>query len=120
MLAGKLNIDRLAIENPEGYQHPVFLEAGRTFMALKTSSLLSDTVEFQQITLDGITVVLEQKGLTNNIQQILSNLPKGDEPAPEPDETAGKTALQAPAGTDHDALLAELDGRAAPQPERAY
>lgn len=93
MLAGKLNIDRLAIENPEGYQHPVFLEAGRTFMALKTSSLLSDTVEFQQITLDGITVVLEQKGLTNNIQQILSNLPKGDEPAPEPDETAGKNVL---------------------------
>lgn len=27
---------------------------------------------------------------------------------PKADETAGKTALQAPAGTDHDALLAEL------------
>jgi hypothetical protein len=92
ILAGKLNIDKLAIENPEGYQHPLFLEAGRTFMALNTSSLLSDTIEFQKITLDGLTVVLEQKGLTNNVQQILNNLPKADEPAPKTEE-AGKNVV---------------------------
>lgn len=96
ILAGKLNVDQLAIENPEGYQHPLFLEADRTFMALNTSSLLSDTIEFQQITLDGLTVVLEQKGLTTNVQDILNNLPKAEEPAPEekPEaEAAGKNVL---------------------------
>lgn len=83
ILAGKLNIDGLVIDNPEGYQHPTFLEAGHSFMALNTKSLLSDTVEFSQIKLDGINVVLEQKGLTNNVKELLGNLPKSDTPPTE-------------------------------------
>jgi hypothetical protein len=94
ILAGKLNINKLAIENPEGYQHPLFLEAGHTFMALKTSSLLSDTIEFEQITLDGLTVVLEQKGLTTNLQEILNNLPKAEEPDPTPKEVSKNVVVK--------------------------
>lgn len=86
ILAGKLNIDGLVIDNPEGYQHPTFLEAQHSYMALNTKSLLSDTIEFDQITLDGITVVVEQKGLTNNLKEILANLPKAEEPQAPPAE----------------------------------
>jgi hypothetical protein len=92
ILAGKLNIDGLAVDNPEGYQQPTFLEAGHLYTALNTKSLLSDTIEIDQIKLDGINVVLEQKGMTNNIKELLANLPKSDAPKTE-SEKAGKNVL---------------------------
>jgi hypothetical protein len=92
ILAGKLNIDGLAVDNPQGYQQPTFLEAGHLYTALNTKSLLSDTIEIEQIKLDGINVVLEQKGMTNNIKELLANLPKSDAPKTESDK-AGKNVL---------------------------
>jgi hypothetical protein len=40
---------------------------------------MSDTVKINQITLDGAEVVLEQKGLRNNIQDVVKAIPKGPE-----------------------------------------
>ncbi|MCE5186132.1 MAG: AsmA family protein [Planctomycetaceae bacterium] len=87
ILAGKLNMEGLVVNNPEGYQHPTFLEAGHTYVALNTKTLLSDTIEIDQIKLEGIQVVLEQKGLTNNLKELLSNLPKSDTPPTETEKT---------------------------------
>lgn len=92
LLAGKLNIDGLVIDNPQGYENPTFLEAGHSYMALNTKTLLKDTIEFEQIKLDGITVVVEQKGLTNNLKELLGNLPKSDAP-PTETEKAKKNVL---------------------------
>lgn len=98
MLAGKLKMNDLVVDNPEGYQNPTFLELGNAYVDLKTTSLLSDTIEIEKMQFDNITLTMEQKGLTNNLKEILNNLPKS-EPAEKPaedtseEEAAGKNLL---------------------------
>lgn len=94
ILAGKLNMNELVVNNPEGYQNPTFLELGHGFVDLNTKSLLSDTIEIEKMQFDNIKVTIEQKGMTNNLKEILSNLPKAepsDESAQE--EKEGKNLL---------------------------
>lgn len=93
--AGKLNINNLVVDNPEGYQNPTFLELGHGFVDLKTSSLLSDTIEIDTLQLDNVHLTIEQKGLTSNLSEILNNLPKAEKTAEEQpkEEKAGKKLL---------------------------
>ncbi len=79
LLRGKVELTGLEIDNPEGYNHPTFMELGHAYMSLDTGTLLDDTIVLDKIQLDNITVVIEQKDLTkNNLKEILSNLPQSD------------------------------------------
>lgn len=89
IFGGKLNLNRLEIDNPQGYQHPNLMTLGNAFVAVNIRSLLSDTVEIEKIQLDHVSLTIEQKGLTNNLQEILNNLPKSDAPA-KPSDKPGK------------------------------
>ena len=89
ILAGKLNLNNLEVDNPEGYEHKQLLSLGNAFVAVNIGSLMSDTVEIDQVRLDNISLTIEQKGTTNNLQQILNNLPKSDAPI-EPTDKSGK------------------------------
>ena len=71
LLKGRISLQGLVIRNPEGYQHGTFLTLRQGDIEVETGSLLSDTVRIKQITLDGIQVVMEQKGLTSNVQEIV-------------------------------------------------
>ncbi|MBL7214291.1 MAG: AsmA family protein [Phycisphaerae bacterium] len=94
ILAGKLNMNSLVVENPEGYQNPTFLELGHGFVDLKITSLLSDTIEIEKIQLDNVSVTIEQKGLSNNLKEILNNLPKAEPTEEKPaEEKTGKNLL---------------------------
>lgn len=96
LLRGKVELTGLEIDNPEGYDAPTFMELGHAYMSLDTGTLLDDTIVMDEIKLENITVVIEQKGLTtNNLKEILSNLPKADktetpDPQPKEEEKAGK------------------------------
>jgi len=94
ILAGKLNMNNLVVKNPEGYENPTFLELGHGYVDLTTTSLLSDTIEIEKMQFDNIGLTIEQKGLNNNLKEILGNLPKS-EPDQEPakDEKTGKKLL---------------------------
>jgi hypothetical protein len=94
-LLGKLEMKNLEIDNPEEYEHEQFLKMGFAHIKLNVGSLFSDTVEIEKMQFDGIEVVMEQKGLTNNLQQILNNLPKTEEkPAEEkPKDAAPSKSL---------------------------
>jgi hypothetical protein len=89
IFGGKLNLNNLEVDNPQGYQHPNLLKVASAYMALNTKSLLSDTVEMEKLQFDNISLTIEQKGLTNNLQEILNNLPKSDAPA-QPDAKPSK------------------------------
>ena len=89
IFGGKLNLNGLEVDNPQGYQHPQLMTLGNAFVAVETRSLLSDTVQIERIQLDNVSLTIEQKGLTNNLQEILNNLPKSDAPAA-PSDKAGK------------------------------
>jgi len=95
LLRGKVDLVNFEIDNPQGYQHESFMKVGHVFMDLNTTSLLSDTVEMEKIQLENIKLVIEQKGTTNNLKEILNNLPKSESTEPEPEskpteEEAGK------------------------------
>jgi len=76
LLAGEASLTNLEIDNPEGYNNPTFLKLGHAYVDLGVSTLLSDTVEIETVQLEDINLVIEQKGMTNNLKDILNNLPK--------------------------------------------
>jgi len=68
IMGGKLGIENLSINNPTGYQYEKLLELKDGEIQVEVRSLLSDVVEIREIKLDGVKLVLEQKGLSNNLQ----------------------------------------------------
>lgn len=91
LTGGKLGIENLSIDNPQGYQHDKMLELSEARIAVDIKSLLSDTVNIKEIYLDGMDVVLEQRGVSgNNIQDIISSIETKEKEPSRPSEPSGK------------------------------
>ena len=91
ILGGKVSIKGLVVNNPPGYANPTLLELGEGVVNLDIHSLMSDTIKIQLIKLENTKLTIEQKGLTNNLNEILDKLPKGEkEAASKPEEKPGK------------------------------
>ncbi len=90
VLGGSLGIKGLVINNPQGYQHKKLLELNRAKVKVDVASLMSDEIHIKQIKLDGMTLVIEQKGLTNNLKEIIDGLGRQDKPKTEEPEKQGK------------------------------
>ncbi len=76
ILGGKVKVEEIVIDNPPGYEHDKLLEIDKVRVAVSIGSFLSDTVNIKEIVLDGIEVVVEQKGLSNNLQEVIKSIPK--------------------------------------------
>jgi hypothetical protein len=90
LLSGTLDLNNLVINNPDGYEHPNLLELGNAHVDIGVMSLLGDTVNIEDIKLDGITVVIEQKGFSNNLNVVLASLPAGEAKEAKPAEEAAE------------------------------
>ena len=90
LLKGTLDLNNLVISNPADYEHPNLLELGNAHVDVDVMSLLGDTVNIEDIRLDGITVVIEQKGLSNNLNVVLASLPAGGAKEAKPEEEAAE------------------------------
>jgi hypothetical protein len=88
ILGGRVALRGLQIDNPPGYQHDKLLKLKEASVEVNIGSLLSDTVRIRQISLDGVDLVLEQKGQGSNLQDLIHNLPKSE--GPKGKEPAGK------------------------------
>ncbi len=78
IMAGKLALGNLVINNPPGYQYDKLLRLQNAKIEVDIRSLLSDTVNIKEIKLDGAEVTLEQRGITgNNLQDIIKGMPAG-------------------------------------------
>jgi hypothetical protein len=90
LLQGQVGISKLAVDNPAGYSEKTLLTLGDAGVKTQMGSLLSKTVEIDSIRLDGINLVIEQKGLSTNLQDLLNNIssssPPADKTAPKPEE----------------------------------
>ena len=86
LFGGTVSINDLAVGNPDGYKIKNLLELGDLHVKADIKSFLSDTARIEYIKLDNMTVSIEQKGLTNNLQEVLKALPKSDETEPESTE----------------------------------
>ena len=78
ILGGSVEIEGLIVGNPAGYEHKNLLELGRARVAVNIGSMLGDTVQIKELKLDGINLVIEQKGLSNNLQDVIKAIPSGE------------------------------------------
>jgi len=90
IMGGKLGIKNLSINNPVGYQHDKLLELKDGEIQVEVRSLLSDVVNIREIKLDGINLVLEQKGLSNNLQEIIKTVSARSKAKDEPKKVGKK------------------------------
>jgi hypothetical protein len=75
IMRGKLGISNLLINNPPGYQHDKLLELKDAQIEVNVKSLLGDRVSIRKIKLDGVNVVLEQRGVvSNNLQDVIKTI----------------------------------------------
>ncbi len=81
LLQGKIDLAGVVVKNPEGYQFTDLLKLGSATVKVNAGSLFSDTIEIQNVMLDNMEIVIEQKGLTNNLHTVLDSLPRPDEKA---------------------------------------
>lgn len=78
LLSGKIGFQNLVINNPPGYEHEKLLELKDAKIEVAVKSLLSDVVNIREIRLDGLDVVLEQRGVSgNNLQDIIKTISDG-------------------------------------------
>jgi len=90
IMAGKLALQNLLINNPPGYQHDKLLELKSAKIEVDAKSLLSDVVNIREIKLDGVNVVLEKRGISgNNLQDVIKTISSGQKDKDKP-ETSGK------------------------------
>jgi len=90
ILRGQISLENLSINNPPGYQHEKLLELKKGKVRVDIKSLLGNTVRIKEIIFDGVNLTLEQKGISNNLQDIIGSLPAGEKKASEP---SGKKLL---------------------------
>ncbi|MGA2071365.1 MAG: AsmA family protein [Sedimentisphaerales bacterium] len=90
ILSGKVGIKGLVVNNPPGYANPTLLELGDGVVNLDIRSLMGDTIKIQLVKLDDTKLTIEQKGLTNNLNEILDKLPKGEKEAAQKTGQPGK------------------------------
>ncbi len=85
ILRGRVGIEGLVVKNPEGYANENLLELDQGQVAVSIGSLLSDTVNIKEIKLDGARLTMEQKGLSNNLKEIIDRLPKAEKAEEQPE-----------------------------------
>jgi hypothetical protein len=90
VLKASIEIDGLRIGNPPGYAFPELLNMGQARAAVKISSLTSDVVDIDYVTLDKVSMVVEQKGFGTNLQEIMKKLPQTPEQAQKTQQAPGK------------------------------
>ncbi len=83
ILKGTVEIDGLIVKNPAGYTYENLLELGHGRVTANIGSLLDDTVRIKELKLDTIDLVIEQKALSNNLQDIIKAIPSGEPKAEE-------------------------------------
>lgn len=74
ILGGRVEIEGLVVKNPAGYAHEDLLTLGKGKVTAKISSFLGDTVHIKELKLDGIDLVIEQKALSNNLQDVVGSI----------------------------------------------
>ncbi|MGA1980689.1 MAG: AsmA family protein [Sedimentisphaerales bacterium] len=90
IMAGKLGISNLLINNPPGYQYNKLLELKNAQIEVDVKSLLSERVNIRRIRLDGVNVVLEQRITNNNLLDVVKTISNEQEVKGKPEKRGGK------------------------------
>jgi len=81
---GALEIRGLTVRNPAGYTHTNLIELDTGHISVNFGSLFGDTVDIKKIRLDGLNLVIEQKGLSNNLLEVRNSISSRRSQKPQP------------------------------------
>ena len=90
LFSGTVSLSGLNVANPPSFQGAHMLRSGRFDLAVVPSSLLSDVVRINNLDLNGLDLVIDQRVGGSNISQIVDNLDRFKGSQPPPDQTSGK------------------------------
>ena len=99
LLAGKIQLEGLAVGNPEGFKAPTALKVGTARVRLNWRSVLSDPVVIEEITIDAPELTYEGILSKSNIDTILDHAQSAASAGPnqksgaQPGPSAGKKFL---------------------------
>ncbi len=94
LLRGRLLLKNLAIRNPAGYQTPSLFEMDRLEIEADLPSFLGKTVHVKKIFIDAANLTVEQKGLSNNLQEVLDHVSNSRTKPTDPKQSSeGKEVL---------------------------
>jgi len=74
-------IDGLTVANPPGFSGEPAIALGHFAIRLDPSSLSSDTIRLENVTVDGARLHILQQGTANNLRTLLDNLGSGSSAA---------------------------------------
>jgi hypothetical protein len=86
ILGGSVGLQKIAVANPPGYQGASLLTLQSVHVAADTGSLFGDEVVIHDMRLADMEVFVEQKGLQNNLYDVIK-------PLREPREPTGKRLI---------------------------
>ncbi len=84
LLAGRAQLEGLAVGNAQGFQAPTALRVGTARVRIKWGSVLSDRVVIEEITIDGPEVTYEGMLSKSNFATILDNAQSFSSTGPNP------------------------------------
>jgi uncharacterized protein involved in outer membrane biogenesis len=84
LLAGRAQIEGLAVGNPQGFQAPTALKVGTARARVKWATVLSNPVVIEEITIDGPEVTYEGVLSKSNFSTILDNAQSFSSTGPNP------------------------------------
>ena len=70
--SGTLTLSGLKSQNVSGYTAPDLLQLDRCTLIVQPSSLLTSTVRLDDITVDGLHLIVEQNQIKNNLGEIIA------------------------------------------------
>ncbi len=82
IMDGSLSLHDLTVANPPGYQNETLLELRQGNVQVQARTLLSDEIQINDIQLDGMDLVIEQKALSSNLQDVIKATERGDDDPP--------------------------------------
>jgi hypothetical protein len=81
---GTIRIRNLVVKNPPGYVHNELFVLGQAMASADVRTLLSDVVHIKELKLENMNLTIEQKGLSNNLQDVINSLKAKREEAGKP------------------------------------
>ncbi len=90
LTSGSAEITNLVIANPSGFPEGNLLELGRVKAGLRVGSLMGDTIEVNEITVEKPVLRLAQSGTKTNLKVVLDNASGGGEATPK--ESKGESS----------------------------
>lgn len=76
LTSGDVKMVGLQVANPEGFKSDYLMKSGTFAVGVRPGSLMGQTVEVREFTLDGLDMNIELVGLVANVTRIMDNLKK--------------------------------------------